>query len=237
MIGKTEGIVLRTLPYQDANLITTLYTQESGIKSFILKGYRSNRARSRHSFFQPISIIDLVYFYKENQSLHKVRESKLAHMLQTIQTDPVKLSLGLAIVEVFYLTVKEEEPNPALYHFLKESLIAIDVAERKLIHIFIHFLLHLTQFLGFFPLDLSEHHSKVEFDVKNGKLEKADGQGDPIASLLKRFLHADREAAREITFDRNEKRHLIKVLFDFYQLHIDGFRYPQTLKVFSEVFG
>ena len=148
MIGKTEGIVLRTLPYQDANLITTLYTQESGIKSFILKGYRSNRARSKHSFCQPISIIDLVYLYKENQSLHKVRESKLAYMLQTIQTDPVKLSLGLAIVEVFYLTVKEEEPNPALYHFLKESLIAIDVAERKLIHIFIHFLLHQTQFLG-----------------------------------------------------------------------------------------
>ncbi|MEM9936069.1 MAG: DNA repair protein RecO, partial [Bacteroidota bacterium] len=195
MIGKTEGIVLRTLPYQDSNMITTLYTRESGIKSFILKGYRSTRARAKHSFFQPLSIVDLVYFYKENQSLHKVRESKLAAMLQTIQTEPVKLSLGLAIVEVFYLTVKEEEPNPGLYHFLKETILAIDQAERKLIHIFIHFLLHLTQFLGFFPLDMSEHHSKVAFDVKNGKLEKADGEGDPISGLLKRFLHADREAA------------------------------------------
>ncbi|MEZ4847168.1 MAG: recombination protein O N-terminal domain-containing protein [Bacteroidia bacterium] len=51
MIRKTEGIVLRTLRHQDSNLITTLYTRDFGIRSFVITGYRSARAEHKTRLF------------------------------------------------------------------------------------------------------------------------------------------------------------------------------------------
>ncbi len=237
MIRKSEGIVLKTLPFQESHLITNVYTLEDGLQSFLLKGYRSSRSRSKYSYFQPLSIIDLVYLHKENQRLNKVRETKPIVFLHEIQTEPVKLSLGLACIEVFNDCVKEEETNPALYYFLKNTIVSLDQSPRRLVHIFIHFILHLTSFLGFFPLDKSEHAKSVTFHIHEGIIDATSQSGDPIAFLLRRFLYSNLTEAQDITFDQTQKRWLIKTLFEFYEYHISGFKYPQTLKVFAEVFS
>lgn len=237
MLHKTEGIVLRTLKHQDDNLITTVYTREYGLRSFILRAYRSRRGRGKHSYFQPLSIIELVYIHKENRSLQKVTESRVSILLKEVQTDPVKLSIGLAMLEIFYDTVKEEEANLPLYQFLQSVIVHLDAAPRRLIHFFIFFLVHLTRYLGFFPLDKSEENRRVEFAVRSGTISQTQTNGDPIALLIKRFIHSDLRTCQKITFDSQEKKFLIKTLFEYYDFHIDGFKYPQTLKVFSEVFG
>jgi len=243
LISKTEGIVLRTLKHQDANLITTLFTREYGIKTFIIKGYRSTRAKSRHSYFQPLSIIDCVFFNRENRTLHKITESKISVFLQEIQTQPIKLSLGLAMLEIFYDTVKEEEKNEALYQFMYNIITKLDEAPNRLIQIFIYFLLHHTRHLGFFPHDQSEGASRISFDVRAGIFTKAKQNNDEIAPFLHRFLKSklsllpDPESCQQITFDNHTKKFIIKTLFDYYKRHIEGFKYPQTMKVFAEVFG
>ena len=237
MIHKTEGIVLRTLKYQEAGLITTVFTREYGVRTFIIKTYRSTRARNRYSYFQPLSIIDLIYFYKENRDLHSINESKISVLLQEVQAHPVKLSLGLAMVEIFYDCVKEEEQNLPLYDFFRETILHLDRSEKHLIHIFIYFLLHLSQFLGFFPNDESNAARHVGFDADKGTLRAATQQADPIPALLRRFMASELSTCHDITFDQQEKRFLIKALFEYYKLHVEGFRYPQTIRVFAEVFG
>ncbi|MDW3650839.1 MAG: DNA repair protein RecO [Bacteroidia bacterium] len=243
MISKTEGIVLRTLKHQDANLITTIYTKDFGIKSFLIKGYRSTRAKSRHSYFQPLSIIECVFLNKENRSLHKITESKISVYLNEVQTQPVKLSLGLAMLEIFYDTVKEEEKNEALYNFLHNIITKLDRSEKRLIQIFIYFLLHHTRHLGFFPHDQSEGAQRLSFDIRAGIFSKAKQNEDEVAPFLHRFMHSNLDelpspySCQQITFDSNMKRFIIKTLFDYYKFHIDGFKYPQTMKVFAEVFG
>ena len=175
--------------------------------------------------------------------MDKVNESKIAHLLNEAQTDPVKLSLGLAILEIFYDTVKEEEQNIELYDFLKNTILSIDQAEKRLIQIFIFFLLHHTRYLGFFPNDLSKGAKRVEFDIRHGRFKTNDRTSDDIAFLLRQFAYSkliplpDEKSCQQITFDQTSKRFLIKTLFDYYKFHIDGFKYPQTMKVFAEVFG
>jgi DNA repair protein RecO (recombination protein O) len=237
MIKKTEGIVLRTLKHQDSNLITTVYTKEFGVRSFMLKGYRSGRGRNKHSYFQPLSIIDLVFMHRAHRSLQTVTESKCSYLLQTVQTTPVKLSLGLAIVEIFSDTVKEEEPNPEMYEHLYDTLIKLDQTDRRLVHIFIYFVLQLGRYLGFGINDQSQNSQYVHFDYKKGSFFPSDYQKEPISYLLRRFYYSDLHSCGDITFDNDQKRNLIKTVFSYYQEHIEGFRYPQTLKVFAEVFG
>lgn len=243
MIGKTEGIVLRTLKHQDANLITTLYTEAYGIMSFIITGYRSTRSRRKHSYFQPLSVVEVVFRQRPNRDLHKISESKVAYLLHEVQSHPVKLSLALAMVEIFYDTVKEEEPQPELYRFLKEVIIRLDKAEQRLIQIFLYFLVHLTRYLGFFPYDGSDQADQLRFDLVEGMLTPAQKEGETTARLLRHLMYADLSelpnpySCQQITFDQQEKRELIRTLFTYYQQHITGFRYPQTMRVFAEVFG
>lgn len=235
MTRKTEGIVLRSLKYQDNHLIATVYTEAYGMQSFLIKGYHSPRARRRHSFFQPLSIIDLVYFYKETQQLQKVNESHLSLLLHSVQSHPVKLSIGLAMMEIFYDTVKEEEENRPLYHFLRSCILQLEQSERRLVQVFIFFLLHLTKFLGFFPLDKSQQAPRVTFDLKQGCLLPAEDD-QPAMRLLRDFLHSSLHTCQQISFDARSKRQLLRLLFSYYQHYVPGFKYPQTLRVFAEIF-
>lgn len=215
-----------------------------GINSFIIQGYRTSRSRKRHSYFQPLSIVDIVFIQKESRGLQKITESKLNFVLQDVQTHPVKLSLGLAILEIFYDTVKEQEQNIELYEFLKSLIKTLDQAHNRLIQLFIYFLIHHTRYLGFFPHDQSEGGTAVSFNTRKGTLTKADGgSGDTSAYHVRQFIHSSlsllpaSDSCQQITFDQLTKRQMITDLFQYYRHHIEGFKYPQTMKVFAEVFG
>lgn len=235
MNRSSEAIVLRTMKYQENHLIASAFTRAYGIQRFIIKGYHSARSRRKHSYFQPLSIIDVEYTCRNATHLHKVSESKLNHLLQTVQMHPVKLSLGLAMVEIFYDTVKEEETNEPLYEFLRSVIVELDQAEQQLIHLFIFFLTTLTRFLGFFPLDESQGARYVQFDIPQGVLRPAL-EADPAIDLLRQFLQAELHTCQRISLDTATKRALITTIFEYYRHHIEGFRYPQTLRVFAEIF-
>ncbi|MEL6593800.1 MAG: hypothetical protein AAFQ68_27105, partial [Bacteroidota bacterium] len=87
------------------------------------------------------------------------------------------------------------------------------------------------------PNDQAGQSGGVSFDLRGGTFREAAQNHDPIAKLFLRFYRSELDNCQEITFSGTEKRHLIRLIFNYYEAHIDGFKYPQTLRVFSEVFG
>ena len=237
MICKTEAVVLRTYKYQESHLIAVLFTQSYGIKHFLIKGFRSPRNRKKYSYFQPLSIVEIIFFEKAQRELQQIKESKTAHILYHIQTHPIKLSLGLSMIEIFYQCVKEETTNEPLYAFLVDCITHIDRSEDKLIQTFLFFLVHFTRFLGFFPNDISGEAPFAHLNVREGILEATPEKTDPVSILIREFMRGNLESSATISFDQSTKKALVKTLFNYYYIHIDGFSYPNTLKVFSEVFG
>lgn len=234
---KTEGIVLRTLRFQEDSLIATLLTEHYGVRAFILKGYRSARSQRKFSQFQPLSIVQIEFILREGRDLQKLNESHSAALLHTLQQHPVKLSLALTLIEVAYQTVREETPNPELYAFLKSVLLRLDQQERQLIQVFIWAMAQFTRHLGFFPADQSRDAPQVRFDPAEGIFYAVPQAAEPVSGLLLRFLNSSLDECQQITFNADEKRGLIQTLFVYYQIHVSGFQYPQTLKVFAEVFS
>lgn len=241
MIRKSEGIVLRTLRHQDSNLIAKVFTRDYGLITFILPGYYNARSRRRHSYFQPLSMIEVVYQERPNRDLQKPSETKLAVTLLDVQTDPVKLALGLAMLEVFADTVGEDE-NEAHYFFLKSSILQLERSSKRLIQIFLYFLIHHTRYLGFFPNDESGGQATLSFDPEEGTIRRA-AEANAAVALMRQFMHSelsdlpDPASCQQIVFSTDHKRQLIQLLFDYYRRHVTGFRYPQTMKVFAEVFA
>ncbi len=236
MIQKTEGIVLRVVRHQDANVITTIFTREYGLRTFIIKGFRSPRARRKHSYFQPLSVVELVLFYNENRAIHSISESRLAYPLMEAQTDPVKLSLGLTALEVFLSSVKEEEENEPMYAFLRSFIVGLETNQVKLVNLFIHFLVHLTIFLGFFPQDESDESPKVRFDLENGLLIAGEAD-DQAAEVLRQFLYVSQEGSLDLVFSNEVKREIIRRMLEYYRRHVEGFRYPNAMGVFGELYN
>jgi DNA repair protein RecO (recombination protein O) len=237
MIRKTEAIVLNSSKFGDSSLICTMFTRAYGRQNFLIKGYRSTRARRRHSYFQPMSIIDIVYYHKDSRDLQIITESSNRYFLQTLQTNPVKITLGMVVMEIFYHTVKEEDPNFPLFEFLGMILTELDRREKHLIHVFLYFLVQLSGHLGFFPNDLVENPSlPIHFDLRNGILENGV-LPDGTASLVLQFSRASMSHCHLIPVSNADKHGLIAAMLEYYRIHVEGFRIPESLGVFQEVFG
>ena len=56
----TKAIVIYTIKYGDTSLITTCYTQNYGIKSYILRGIlKAKKAKIKAAYFQPLMQLNL----------------------------------------------------------------------------------------------------------------------------------------------------------------------------------
>lgn len=237
MLKKSEGIVLRTLKHQDAHLITRMYTETYGMQDFIIKGYASAASRRKYSYFQPLSIIEVVYFEKHGQEIHKVQESRMSVFLKSIQTNPIKVTLGLSISEIFYDCVKEQEGDEELYQLLKTVIVHLDESEEKFIHYFFYFLVHFLKVSGFAPDIMIESWDKPAFfDFQNGRIFHHEGGNSRLCFLFTAFLQSDIENCTRILFSNEEKKMFISGVFQYYHFHVQGFRQPKTIQVFSEIF-
>lgn len=236
MIRKTEAIVLYTQQFRETSLLATVFTREFGLKKLIVKGYRSTRGKKRHSYFQPMSIIDLVYYDKESRDFQYVSETSTGYLFKTLQTHPVRIPLGLLTIEVFKQSVKEEEQNIPLYSFLRDILVTMDNLPHGLIQVFIYYMVHLTRDLGFFPFDATQNpEHPVFFDLANGLLKNLPAvRGSDY--LIRDFIHTDLRNCVTIRFSQAEKRELIDTMLEYFKYHVEGFREPASLAVFREVF-
>ena len=143
----------------------------------------------------------------------------------------------MVVIELFYQTVKEEEANFPMFEFLGKVLVELDRRDKQLIHVFLHYLVHLSKYLGFFPDDLVEHPEQhIHFDMRNGVLQNAM-LPDPGASLVLAFARAELEDCFQIEVTQGGKSNLIAAMMEYYRTHVEGFKIPGSMAVFQEIFG
>ena len=124
-----------------------------------------------------------------------------------------------------------------MFEFLGQVLVELDRRDKQLIHVFLFYLVQLSNYLGFFPSDMvDDPHLPIHFDVRNGILENA-GSSDKGAQLALAFARTDFEACFQIEVTRQTKNELIATMMEYYRIHVEGFRVPESLAVFQEIFG
>ena len=79
MLEKTKGIVLQQIKYSDSGIVVWFYTQKFGRQSFILKGLRSKKSGKHNVFCQPMSILDMVIYYKDSRSMQTLKEFSVCY--------------------------------------------------------------------------------------------------------------------------------------------------------------
>ncbi len=234
---KTQAIVLSAIKFQEKSLIVKCFTQSDGLKSyFIPSAFSSKKSNQKIAYFQPLNILEIEANHKNKGTLEHFKEVKLAYTYQNINTDIIKSSMVLFLSEVLHNSIFEEEKNEDLFAYIETSLMWLDTHD-SISNFHLIFLLQLTKFLGFYP-QIQETEAAY-FEMIDGVFSPYQGTSclnEHETQLLKKLIQLRFEDAQK-NFHKEERQVLLKIILEYYSIHLQGFKKPNSLEVLKEIFS
>lgn len=209
--------------------------------SFIVSVSRSKSGKIKSPLLQPLTQVDLRIEKKEKSHLHALRDITLAMPYAHLHTDIVKTTIALFSAEVLYKSVREEEKNDALYTYISNSLLALDVAHDGVANFHLVFMMHLARFLGFYPLE-NESGTNSVFDLTNGTFVASTPNHfnflDVAESrLFEEILHSDFEHMHELKLNGEKRKIAVNAIIRYYEAHIAGMQKIVGHEILATIVG
>jgi DNA repair protein RecO (recombination protein O) len=235
MLIKTKGIIFKSIKYGETSLILDIYTEEKGLKKYIISGVRNRKSKVKTGLLQTAFLVDLVAYDRQQKNLNRLKEIKAAENYQSIPFDFIRGTISLFLVELAQKTIKEEETNPELFNFLYQQLLALDQATTLDPNFHLYYMLHLSSFLGFFPGD-NWSETTPWFDLKAGLFVASEPlhQYTLNKNLSKKLSELIKGKQTKLT--REERQKMLLKLIDYYRVHIENFYGLNTHSILKEVF-
>ncbi|QDH78792.1 DNA repair protein RecO [Echinicola soli] len=223
MIKKTQGIVIHYIKFRESSIIVKIFTRDLGLKSYIVNGVRSARSKSKMALYQPLSLLDLVVYDKENASINRISEVKLAYPFQRIPFDFYRSGVAMFVGEILSKSIYENYQNEYLFDFIYQSVTFLDSEPISLSTYPLSFLLETSGFLGFAPDSAGEFFEQVHPDVNDGSFALEEKKF--FTQLLKNPFDPS------IKIPPSVRKSLLDDLLTFYKLHLDTFFEVRSLEV------
>jgi DNA repair protein RecO (recombination protein O) len=148
MLQRTEGIVLKTSPFGEADLIVTYITKDCGILKTFAKSPRKIKSRFGSSL-EPLTYSRISFWGKEDSSLPRLVQSDIIYPFHSLRSS---LKSFLRVSEIFELTlnvVPERDTGSRVYSLLVHTLRAMEGYQTELLMLF--YKLKLLEIAGYFP--------------------------------------------------------------------------------------
>ncbi|MBE0648387.1 MAG: DNA repair protein RecO [Bacteroidales bacterium] len=239
MLHKTRGIVLHSIKYSETSLIVKTYTEAFGLQSYMLKGIRSQKAKTSPALFQPLTLLELVVYHKEKTSLHPVKEVRLAIPTHSTSSDIRKSSIALFLAELLYRTIREEEANLQLFNFLWSSFIQLDKTDEHVAHFHLLFSMKLCAFLGFQPQENRNEYNRF-FHLREGSFHPLftspdDSLDEAQSACFYQLLTTEMEQLSLLSFSPATRSEMLDKILRYYRHHLSGFGEIRSREVLHTV--
>lgn len=213
------------------------FTLSHGVKSYFVRdAFSSRKSSQKIAYFQPLTILEIEAVHKNKGTLENFKEIKIAMPFHSIHTDIVKSTIVMFISEILHHSIHEEEKNELLFTFLETALFWLDNHDETAnFHLIL--MLEATKYLGFYP-DVSDMDMPF-FDLTEGVFSPFHAMGsltEHESNLFKKLIDLKFDNDQK-TFNVIERQLVLKILIDYYGIHLDGFQKPKSLDVLKEVFS
>ncbi|HER23584.1 MAG TPA: DNA repair protein RecO [Candidatus Atribacteria bacterium] len=119
MLYKTEGIVLKSTEYEEADKIVTIYTKNYGKIKAIAKGVRKTKSK----FGSSLEILThSVFLFYKGRNIDIVSQSEILESFFSASKEVIKFAYAVNCIEIVNKLTEEREINIALFNLLKEVL-------------------------------------------------------------------------------------------------------------------
>ncbi len=238
MLVNTRAIVISALKYGEADLIVKCFTEEAGLKTYLLRSIlKSKKGKLRTAMFQPATQLEIVAMHKDKGTLESIREAKVLQPYLSLHTDILKSSIVLFLSEMLRNAIQEEEENRPLYAFLEHAFMWLDLHTHTA-NFHLLFLLELTKYLGFYPDTSNINYSN--FNLESGNFENVEtlySVSEENLDTLKTLLGINFDALSELKLNQKRRAAFVNILLSYYELHLHSFRKPKSLAVLSALFN
>lgn len=144
---RAEGLVLKSIPFGEADLLVTLYSRDSGKLKAVAKGARRSNSKIV-GHFEPLTVAKLSL--ARGRSLDIVNQVEVTENFSSLKSELTTLARGLYVVELVEGFGSEASSNQQLYDLAIETLGAIQEHPSWEL-ILRRFELHLMRVSGFMP--------------------------------------------------------------------------------------
>jgi DNA repair protein RecO (recombination protein O) len=120
-IHKTEAIVLKKTDFRETSLIVNFFTRDFGKLSGILKGVRGEPGKFA-STLETFSHNEIVFYKKNNTSLHLVSHCDIRDNFDPVRSDVLKVGMCSYMMELVNALMPPEDKNEEVFNLLLECL-------------------------------------------------------------------------------------------------------------------
>ncbi|UFH36132.1 DNA repair protein RecO [Flavobacterium acetivorans] len=234
---KTKAIVISSLKFQEKSLIVKCFTLSHGLKSYFVRdAFSGRKSNQKIAYFQPLTLLEIEAVHKNKGTLENFKEIKIAAPFHSIHSDIYKSTIVMFISEILHHSIHEEEKNEPLFTFLETALDWLDNHD-EMANFHLILLLEITKYLGFYP-DISDMDMPF-FEMTEGvftPFHALSSLTEHETNLFKKLIGLKFETDQK-TFHVIERQIVLKILIDYYSVHLDGFKKPKSLEVLKEVFS
>jgi len=239
MLIKTEAIVLHSFKYGETRLIVDVFSKESGRLSLIASLPKTQKARLKKQYFQPMTVLEITYDQRQRVQLQQLKDARLLTAWTTIPFSPEKLALSLFIAEFLYHALRSEQRDELLFAYICDSMQWLDGVERGYASFHLTFLMRLSRFLGFFP-NLDNYVEGCVFDLRAGTFINNiplhhDYLQPDESSLIHLLMRMDYPTMHLYRLSHHDRNRIVEVLLQYYRLHIPQFPELKSLQVLREL--
>jgi len=199
----------------------------------MVSGVYSRKSRFPATWFQPLSLLDADFYYRQNRELQRLKEASCPCPYASVPFNISKSAIAIFLAEVLYLALHEEESNPALFSFLYHAFQLLDARQEGTANFHLWFMLHFSRFIGILP---------VASELSAGISASPDMQlfsGLPLEATeaLSQMMAHPQGPSPDLKLSGQNRSLLLDRIIRYYALHIEGFARLKSIAVLREVFG
>jgi len=232
MISSTKGVVLSFIKYKESSIIVRVFTEQFGLRTYIVNSVRSARSKGKIALYQPLTILDLEVYENKSKNIQRISEVKCHFPYRSIPFDISKMTIAIFISELLTKVLSDAGgENKGLYRFLETSLMHFDTMSVDVGHFHLQFMLKLSLYLGFQPYNIEELLEQIE-------KETSKGVRYVFSTEDKQMLNELNEGNYDQTIDLPSvvRNVFLQLIIRYYQLHEEHLGNLKSLDVLREVF-
>jgi DNA repair protein RecO (recombination protein O) len=181
MLKRTDGIVLKSTVFGEADLIVTYLTSDYGLLKAFAKSPRKIRSRFGSSL-EPLTYAKISVLGKEESNLPRLTQSDIIRPFYSLREDFTCLLNISEILELNLNFLPEKEPHPEIFKLLLNILAKLEANSSNRLY-YLYYKIRFLEITGYSPrLDACGRcGASVEYGEtekrRNGESEKQKNKG------------------------------------------------------------
>jgi len=149
---KTDAFILNGFKYGDTSKIVTLFSEDAGKFSAIVKGVRNNKSKLG-GVFENMNHINVIFTKKDNRDLQFISKAECITSFSEIKDNFDKLMVAYKLLDLTSKMMYDYDISKEVYQLLKEAFYSLNNASRNFDLIFLLYQIRFSIIQGIDPIN------------------------------------------------------------------------------------